>query len=556
MTYLIGVDVGTQSVRSCLFDLTGTVVASAARPLQTTFPKPTWAEQDPEAWWRGTVETLQEILQTSKVDPKEIAALSYDCTACTVVALAEDGTPLRPALLWMDERAHAEAEEISATGHEVLKYCGGKVSPQWMIPKGRWLERHEPAVFARARWIVDEADFFTYRLTGRMTASLNNATAKWNYVRPLGGWPADFLRAAKAEKLAAKWPGEVLPVGRSLGRIRETVAREVGLPPETLVAQGGIDAHAGEIALGAVGAGDLALILGSSTCHMAQSPTPVFANIWGPYPDALVEGMFTLEGGQTATGSILQWLVEHFGAEAVNEAKRRGQDVYAYLDGLADAVPPGSEGLLVLDYFQGNRTPHKDPLARGTVVGLTLKHTLAHLYRAVVEAICFGTRQILEDMAAHGFALSRVVAGGGGAKSRLWTQVQADVLGQPIHLPRDKETMALGAAIWAGLGAEVFANYREAIGRMVHLERAVAPAPGRRAVYDRLYGEYVALYPATRPVMHAMATLGAGQEPASGLASRTQGGAHAEAQDRHPDILRREEVRSRPAVQNEQGISG
>ena len=507
MTYLIGIDVGTQSVRSCLFDLEGLLVASATRPLATSFPKPAWAEQDPEEWWRAAVDTLKEILQVSRVDPKEIAALSYDCTACTVVALAEDGTPLRPALLWMDERAHLEAEETSATGHEVLKYCGGKVSPQWMIPKGRWLERHEPEVFGRARWIVDEADFFTFRLTGRMTASLNNATAKWNYVRPLGGWPADFLRAAGAEKLAAKWPTEVLPVGRPLGCISRAVAREVGLSPDTVVAQGGIDAHAGEIALGAVGGGDLALILGSSTCHMAQSPTPVFANIWGPYPDALVEGMYTLEGGQTATGSILQWLVAHFGSDAVAQAKSRGQDVYAYLDGLAEAIPAGSEGLLVLDYFQGNRTPYKDPLARGTVIGLTLKHTLPHVYRAVVEGICFGTRQILEDMAAHGFRLERIYAGGGGANSRLWTQIQADVLGVPIHLPRDKETMALGAAIWAGLGAGVFRNYEDAIGRMVHIERAVTPVAERRQVYDALYRQYVDLYPAARSTMHTLARL-------------------------------------------------
>jgi FGGY-family pentulose kinase len=507
MTYLIGVDVGTQSVRSCLFDLDGAAVASAARPLATTYPKPAWAEQDPEAWWQRAVETLQEVLQVSRVNPREIAALSYDCTACTVVALTGDGTPLRPALLWMDERAHAEADEVSATSHEVLRYCGGKVSPQWMIPKGRWLEAHEPAVFTRARWIVDETDFFTLRLTGRMTASLNNATAKWNYVRPLGGWPADFLRAARAEKLAAKWPAEVLPVGRALGRIQERVARTIGLSPETIVAQGGIDAHAGEIALGAVGPGDLALILGSSTCHMAQSPAPVFANIWGPYPDALVEGMYTLEGGQTATGSILQWLVERFGSEAVAQAKSRGQDVYAYLDSLAEPIPAGSEGLLVLDYFQGNRTPYKDPLARGTVIGLTLKHTLAHLYRAAVEGICFGTRQILDDMAGHGFTLERIYAGGGGAKSRLWTQVQADVLGRPIHLPRDKETMALGAAIWAGLGAGVFQSYQEAIGRMVHIERAVTPQAERRDAYEALYRLYVALYPAARSTMHTLATM-------------------------------------------------
>ncbi|HWT77853.1 MAG TPA: FGGY-family carbohydrate kinase, partial [Candidatus Methylomirabilis sp.] len=175
---------------------------------------------------------------------------------------------------------------------------------------------------------------------------------------------------------------------------------------------------------------------------------------------------------------------------------------------LAEAIPPGSEGLLVLDYFQGNRTPYKDPLARGTVVGLTLKHGLPHLYRAVYEGICFGTRQILEDMAAHGFKLERVYAGGGGAKSRLWTQIQADVLGHSIHLPRDKETMALGAAIWAGLGAGVFSNYQDAIGRMVHIEGEVRPIAGRRETYDALYQQYVGLYPSVRDTMHRLARFG------------------------------------------------
>ncbi len=508
MTYLLGVDVGTQGVRSCLFDLDGTLIASAVRPLRTSFPRPAWAEQDPEEWWRGTVETLTEVLHTSRADPGQIAALSYDCTACTVVALTEEGKPLRPALLWMDERAHREAEEVSATGHEVLKYCGGRVSPQWMLAKGRWLERHEADLFEAARWIVDAVDFFTLRLTGRMTASLNTATAKWNYVRPLGGWPADFLVAARAERLAGKWPTEVVPVGRKLGKIQAPVAREVGLSPETIVAQGGIDAYAGEIGLGAVGAGELALILGSSTCHMAQSKSPVFANVWGPYPDCLIEGLFTLEGGQTATGSILQWLVEHFGAEAAAKARAGGQDTFAYLDALAEPIPPGSEGLLVLDHFQGNRTPYKDPLARGTVIGLTLKHGLPHLYRAICEGICLGTRQILEDMEAHGLRLTRIVAGGGGARSRLWTQIQADVLGRPIFLPRDQETMALGAAIWAGLGAGIFRDYAEAIGRMVHIERAVTPVPGRRQIYDRLYRQYVDLYGAVRPLVHALANRG------------------------------------------------
>ena len=511
MTYLIGVDVGTQSVRSCLFDLDGAVVASASRPLTTTFPRPTWAEQDPEEWWRAAVETLKEILQNvSSVNPKEIAALSYDCTACTVVALTEDGRPIRPALLWMDERAYEEADEVSATGHEILKYCGGKVSPQWMLAKGRWIERHEPDVFRRARWIVDEADFFTFRLTGRMTASLDNATAKWNYARPLGGLARRLSAGGQGRAAGDKWPTDVLPVGRSLGRIQEAVAREVGLSPETMVAQGGIDAHAGEIALGAVGAGDLALIMGSSTCHMAQSKVPVFANIWGPYPDALVEGMYTLEGGQTATGSIIQWLVEHFGAEAVSQAKSRGQDVYAYLDGLAEAVPPGSEGLLVLDYFQGNRTPYKDPLARGTVIGLTLKHcAAAPLPCGGTKGSASGRGRFWRTWRPTGSNWSGSMPEAAGRRADCGRRSRPTSWASPIHLPARqgdhgpgrRHLGRSGGGRLQGLPGSDRAHGSHRAGGGTRL-------PSGREVYDTLYRQYVDLYPAVRATMHTLATQG------------------------------------------------
>jgi FGGY-family pentulose kinase len=502
MEYLVGIDLGTQGVRSCLFDLDGRPKASASRPYATRYLRPGWVEQDPEEWWDALVAALRETIARAAVRPESVRALSYACTACTVVALDPEGRPVRPALIWMDERAHEEAAWLTGLRHPRYRYCGGTVSPQWMLPKALWLKRHEPATYAGAARLVEATDFLTYRLTGTWTASQDNATAKWHYLRALGGWPDDLLRAAELEALRAKWPDRVLPVGTPVGSLRPAVAAATGLTPATLVAQGGIDAHAGMIGLGAVEPGDLALIVGSSTCHMALSPTPVFADIWGPYPDALVEGSFTLEGGQTATGSIVQWLLRLTGQ---TEADGELGSVIARLEAEAARLPPGAEGLIVVDHFQGNRTPHKDPHARGAMIGLTLAHSPAHLLRAVYEGIAFGAREVLENMVAHGFALERLFAGGGGARSSLWMQIHADVLGRPIQLPGQGEAMALGAAIWGALGSGLFGGYREAIRRMVQAGPVVEPVAARRAVYDVSYARYRAAYPCLRDLAHRMA---------------------------------------------------
>jgi FGGY-family pentulose kinase len=500
--HVVGIDLGTQGVRTCLFDLTGRPMASASRPYCTRHLRPGWVEQDPEEWWEALLGALRETVERAAVRPGSVRALSYACTACTVVALDSDARPVRPALIWMDERAHEEAEWLTALGDPRLRYCGGSLSPQWMLPKALWLKRHEPATYDGAARLVEATDFLTYRLTGTWTASLDNATAKWNYVRPLGGWPDDLLESAGLERLRAKWPDRVVPVGTPVGPLRPSVAAAIGLTPGTLVVQGGIDAHAGMIGLGAVEPGDLALIVGSSTCHMALSPTPIFADIWGPYPDALIDGTFTLEGGQTATGSIVQWLLRITG-----QAQADGElgPAIARLEDDAGRVPPGAGGLIVVDHFQGNRTPHKDPHARGAMIGLTLAHSPAHLLRAVYEGVAFGTREVVDNLAAHGFELRRLFAGGGGARSSLWMQIHADALGRPIRLPAERETMALGAAIWGARGAGLVGSDREAIERMVRITDVVEPVAGRRAEYDFYYAQYRAAYPCLRDLEHRLA---------------------------------------------------
>jgi FGGY-family pentulose kinase len=500
MDHLLGIDLGTQGIRCALFDLDGRLVATATRPYGTSHPRPMWAEQDPETWWQATVAAVRETVARAGVPPAAVRALSYDCASCNVVALDDAGRPLRPALLWMDERAHEAAAVLTRLGSPHFRYCGGSLSPQWMLPKALWLKQHEPDTYARAAWLVEATDLLTYRLTGRWTASLDNATAKWNYVRPLGGWPLDVLTAAGLEQLLEKWPRRVLAVGSIVGPLDRAVADAIGLTPATLVAQGGIDAHAGMIGLGAIDAGDLALIVGSSTCHMALTSNPVFADIWGPYPDAVADGTFLLEGGQTATGSIVQWLLGLAGL-AHDDAPGRAAAVAA-LESDARRLPPGAQGLLALDHFQGNRTPHKDPHARGAFIGLTLGHSRAHLLRSVYEGVAFGTRQVLENLAAHGFGLRRLVAGGGGARSPIWMQIHADVLGHAIHLPESPEPMALGAAIWAGLAAGCFRDYREATARMVRVREVVEPAAATQPAYDFYYARYREAYRCLRDLEH------------------------------------------------------
>ncbi len=502
----LGLDVGTQSVRAALFDLAGSCHGYATAPLDTFHPQPTWAEQDVLHWWQAARTAVPQALSAASARLEDVAGIGLDCTACTVLACDLDGAPLRRALLWMDQRAFREAEEISATGDPILRYVSGVVSPEWMLPKALWLKRHEPAVYDRARRIVECTDWFAYKLTGEWALSLNNVTVKWNYARPDGGWSKALLEKVGLADLPGKWPSAIVPLGKGEARLSGVAAGELGLRAGTPIAQGGIDAYLGMLGLGAVGAGDLAMILGSSTCHLAMAPTALFGSgMLGCYPDAVVEGLYTLEGGQTATGSILNWYRQHFAGNEVAEAERAGRNVYEVLDAKAASVGPGAEGLVCLDYWQGNRCPFKDARARGAFWGLTLAHGPGHVFRSIYEGTAFGTRAILDDLEAHGFRVGRLFAGGGGARSRLWLQVHADVLGRPVLLPREPEACALGAALVAAVHAGHYGGLEAAARGMVAMAGAVEPNEAHRLAYEEHYARYRATYPALRGLMHELA---------------------------------------------------
>jgi FGGY-family pentulose kinase len=493
--FVLGLDVGTQSLRAALFDLQGRSVAFGVEPVDTTYPRPGWAEQDPAQWWSAARAAVKKALAQASAAPEQVAAIGLDCTACTVLACDLKGNPLRLALLWMDQRSFREAEAINATGHPVLRYVSGRVSPEWMLPKALWFKNHEPETYRRAGRIVECTDWMMYRLTGQWTLSLNHVAAKWNYARPDGGWPLALMTAVGLGDLPGKWPDRIVPLGKGEARLDAAAALDLGLNAGTPVAQGGIDAYLGMLGLGATNAGDVAVIVGSSTCHLAQSRAGVFGSgAAGCYPDATVEGLYTIEAGQTATGSILDWYRRHFAGRQQVEADRRGVSVYQVLDEEAAVVTPGADGLVVRDDWQGNRSPYKNPQARGAIVGLSLAHGPGHLFRALYEATACGTRHIIEDASTHGLAVERIFIGGGGARSALWLQIHADVLKKPVHLTRESESCALGSAMAAAVAAGAYRDFDEAARAMVAIEKTVEPNPATAGVYDELFGHYVELY--------------------------------------------------------------
>ncbi len=504
---VLGIDTGSQSVRTGVFNLRGALLGAATHPLTTSYPRVTWAEQDAEEWWKAVRITVPAALAQAGVRGADIAALSVDGTSCTVVCCRRAGAVLRPAIMWMDQRAFAEARRVGLTGDPVLEYVSGHESPEWMIPKALWLKANEPEVYDAADLIVEGTDWLTFRLTGAWTASLCNATAKWNYARPAGGYPVTLLEALGAAELLEKWPREVLPLGTPAGELSPIAAAELGLEAGTPVARGGIDAYAATLGSGVVVPGRMVMVMGSSTCHMALSDRPITgAHVWGPYPDALMDGTWILEGGQTATGSIVAWLADNFACRESAAAEAQGQDRYAYLDAQAATVPPGAEGLVVLDYWQGNRTPLRDPLARGAIWGLSLRHTLPHVYRAVLEGTAMGSRHIIDDLAEAGFTVQGLYACGGGARSELWLQIHADVTGIPLYLPAlTHEASVLGTAICAAVGAGLYPDLKTAAEAMVSIEREIEPNPAHHSVYSDLYRHYIATYPALRDLMHEVA---------------------------------------------------
>lgn len=504
---LLAVDFGTESVRAAIFDAQGNVVAIGDHPYSTYHPYSGWAEQKPAEWRASFIGVVKEVVKGSHVAPARIRSIAVDTTCSTLCFLDKSFHPIYNSILWMDVRSSDQARKIASMKHDALKYNGrGHVPADWMPPKILWVKENRPDIYRDAVHICEFQDWANYQLTGKYVASMNNITARWYFDNRNGGWPATFYDSIGIEDILDKIPSTVLKVGDIIGGIAPAIASELGLTPQTIVVQGGSDAYIGTLGLGVIHEGDVALITGSSHLLLGMTNREVHdPSISGAFPDAVLPGLFIMEGSQTSTGSVLKWYTNnHVNPEVIKEAKKAGTALYEYLDSRASAIPIGSEGIIVLDHWQGNRNPFSDPFSRGIIWGLSLKHSPFHLYRAIMEGIAYGTKLILDAFQRNGLACERLMAGGGITKSKVWIQIHSDVLGLPISINNVPDVPLLGCAVLSACAMGLYPSISAAVAAMVKCETVIEPDLKKTAIYSYFVEKYSSTYARMADLMNDM----------------------------------------------------
>lgn len=499
---ILGIDGGTEGVRVGVLSADGAVLAQARQPYPTTFPRPGWAEQDPAQWWHALTICLRRAFADSHLDPQRVVGIGAAATSFTMSCLGSDDQPLRPAVMWMDSRSTVEADDIRGTGTSRLRYSGGQhASAEWMLSKVLWLRRHEPETFEATTWIADYAEWIAFKLTGERATSLTSAATRGYYGERDGGWPVDLWEALGLGELGQKLSQRVLRMGEVVGALSPAVAAQLGLPAGIPVACGGPDAYVAALGSGSTRPGTLAMVTGSSHVHLLQSKVPIRSTgLFGSFGDAVLPGQHTLEGGQVTTGATIAWWLRLLtGPEAQPQQLAA---MYRRLDAEAATLPPGSEGVMALDYLQGNRTPHVDPKARGLLWGLSLSHGPGHIYRALIESVCFGTRAIIDRMRTSGGVIEEIVACGGSLRSPLWMQIHADVAGVPIRTSPQPDAAVVGAAVLAAQASGLYTTAAEACANMVSRGSVIEPDPLAMRAYEPWMNLYEDSYYAMRPAMH------------------------------------------------------
>lgn len=501
--YVLGIDAGTESIRSVIYDDQGHCVSVGVSENKTVFPRTGWCEQGVEQWERSIVGSIRDALANAPISPDQVEGVGVDATTCTVIHLDENRRPLRNAIMWMDLRAAKEAEEISRTGDPALKYVGyDRISAEWFPCKNLWVKRNQPDIYRKASTIFEHTDWVAFWLTGQITASINTVTVRWLYNVKEGGFPTSLYKAIDLDDIFDKLPQRIVRIGEVVGGITKEVSELTGLQAGIPVAGGAADASIGVIGVNALRPGKLALVTGSSQLHLGLTDVELHApGIFGTYPSGLIPEAEMIEAGQTSTGSVLNWFMSDFlSAELKREAEQRGISAYELMNEKAAEIPPGSEGVLVLEHWQGNRSPWVDATSRGVIRGLTLRHTPAHIYRAIMEGVAYGTAVILRVMKDGGVVFDEIIACGGATNSPLWMQIMADVTGKPITIPEEQQAVSLGSAIAATVAADIYASLEEAAGVMVRTATTVEPELKNARMYSELVNQYSLTYEALKDV--------------------------------------------------------
>jgi len=507
---LLGIDLGTTAVKALLIDEAGQTLASATVEYPLSVPQPLWSEQDPADWWRGSVEAIRQVLGKAGIPGTAVRGIGLSGQMHGLTVLDQDGCVLRPAILWNDQRTAAQCElmmERVGGPARMRALATNLPNPSYTAPKLLWVREHEPHIYARIAHVLLPKDYIRYKLSGEFATDVGDATGMGLLDVQQRTWSDELLQLLEIPR---PWLPLCAESHVVTARVSQIAAQETGLAAGTPIVGGSGDQPAAAVGLGSVREGIVNVTLGTSGV--------VFASV-EHYPqmrDTAIElfchavpGTWFFMGVMLSAGGSLRWQRDVIASGHPDIATVRHQgDAYDALLNSAATIPIGAEGLVFLPYLTGERTPHRDPLARGAFVGLTLRHTQAHLARAVVEGISFGLRDSIELMRELGLQVNEVRAAGGGARSAIWRQMLADIFQADITLVNSTEGGAFGVALLAGVGIGLWRDTREACDAVIRVTSRTTPSqdPATCARYAEAYARYRAAYPALKPLFSQLST--------------------------------------------------
>jgi xylulokinase len=499
--YVIGCDVGSQGTNCALYSANGTLVASSYQSYDLSFPFPGAAEQDATLWPAAVTAGVHELLEHVPEGPSAVKGLSFGSQLDGMVVCGKDARPLRPAMIWMDRRAEAQAARVSERlpPAEFYRHVGANLDSSHAVFKALWVRDEEPDVWSQVAFLMSPGTFVLREIAGAIAIDYSNASSFALLDPRSRRWSPEALAAVD---LPEHLLPEVVAATEPISTIKTDFAQASGLDPATVVAVGCGDEMAATLGAGVFAPGEVCDVVGTAepVCAASAEPRDDPTMLVECHPHADPDA-WLLENPGFVSGGNLRWWRDHFAPlERAAEAEGGG-DAYDLLSADAERVPPGAEGLVFLPAMQGAMAPEWNGAARGVFSGLTLAHTRAHMTRAILEGSAFGLRDILEAMGNAGLGVRRLTIVGGGAKGPLWRQIKADVTGLPVRVPASVETTATGAAILAAVASGMHPSIADAVQGFVAFRPDVhEPDPERREAYDDAYRRYRDVYFAMKPV--------------------------------------------------------
>ncbi len=491
MGVFLGIDVGTSGTKTLAIDESGKILAEASAEYPCYYPKPLWSEQDPEDWWRGTVASVQAVVKKAKLKPADVKGIGLSGQMHGSVFLDKSGKVIRKALLWNDQRTKAECEEIEkrAGGRKkLIQMVANPALTGFTAPKILWLRNQEPKNFARLAKVLLPKDEIRRRLTGEFATEVSDASGMLLLDVVKRKWSKKLLEKLELDEslLATCYESEQVT-----GKLTPAVAKELGLSTDCVVVGGAGDCAANAVGTGVVSRGTLSTSIGTSGVMFVHSDE-VQVDPEGRLHTFChaVHGKWHMMGVSLSAGGSLSWFAE----QVCKDAAGKGKSIYDLLNAEAEKVAAGSEGLFFLPYLAGERTPHADPLARGSFVGLTLTHGRGHLARSVMEGVTYALRDSLAIIRDMGVPVNQIRVSGGGSKSPLWRQIQADVFGQDVVTINAEQGPAYGVALLAAVGCGAYKNIEEACAATIRVVSRTACDKKAAKVYDRGFPVYKGLY--------------------------------------------------------------